>query len=196
MGGVFRGFFQEYSIVRAKWRLYEQLFATPESIDLLNRHGAHAFGLIEDLLIKDVILCITRMMNPSKASWGDPANLATLLIDLAAYKQMALVERLTAIRDRVKPMGDGLRRWRDEHLSKNDYAAYVGMKADIDALPPNNRKMIEDVLSAMGEVLEELQAHYSNVAELPQDGARPGDFDELVGHLRELETLRAKTSGR
>src|SRR3954470_16911845 len=169
MGGVFQGFLQEYSIVRAKWRLYERLFTTPESIDLLNRHGAHAFGLIEDLLIKDVILCITRMMNPSKASWGDPANLATLLIDLAAHKQMALVKRLTAIRDRVKPIGDDLKRWRDEHLSRNDYAAYVGMKADIDALPPNSRKMIQDVLSAMGEVLVELQAHYSSVAELHED---------------------------
>src|SRR6185437_9895352 len=102
MGVVFQRFFQEYSIVRAKWRLYERLFATPETVELLNRHGAHAFGLIEDLLIKDVILCITRMMNQSKASWGDPANLATLLIDLAAYKQMALVKRVTAIRDRVK----------------------------------------------------------------------------------------------
>jgi hypothetical protein len=195
MGGVFHGFLQEYSIVRAKWRLYERLFATPESIDLLNRHGAHAFGLIEDLLIKDVILCITRMMNTSKASWGDPANLATLLIDLAAHKQTALVKRLSAIRDRVKPVGDGLKRWRDEQLSRNDYAAYLGMKADIDALPSNHRKMVEDVLSAMGEVMEQLQAHYSGVAELPEDVARPGDFDELVGRLRELEILRAKSRG-
>src|SRR4051812_35687192 len=124
MGGVFRGFLQEYSIARAKWRSYERLYATPESVELLNRHGAHAFGLIEDLLIKDVILCITRMMNPSKASWGDPANLATLLIDLAAHKQTALVKRLTAIRDRVRPAGDGLKWWRDEQLSRNDYAAY------------------------------------------------------------------------
>jgi len=193
MGGVFQGFFQEYSIFRAKWKLYERLFATSESIDLLNRHGAHAFGLIEDVLIKDIILCITRMLNPSKASWGDPANLATLLIDLAAHKQTALVKRLNAIRDRVKPISDGLRRWRDERLSRNDYAAYVGMRADIDALPSNHRKMIEDVLSAMGEVLKELQAHYSNVAELHKDVAQPGDFDELVGHLRELETLRAKS---
>src|SRR3954451_23388907 len=123
MGGVFKGFFQEFSIVRAKWRLYEVLFATPESVDLLNRHGAHAFGLIEDLLIKDVVLCITRMLNPSKASWGDPANLATLLIDLAAHRQTALVKRLTAIRDRVKPVGDELMRWRAEHLAENDYAA-------------------------------------------------------------------------
>src|SRR3954453_19060330 len=166
MGGVFRGFLQEYSIVRAKWRLYERLFATPESIELLNRHGAHAFGLIEDLLIKDVILCITRMLNTSKASWGDPANLATLLINLAAHKQMALVKRLTTIRDRIQPAGDDLRRWRDEQLSRNNYAAYVGLKADIDTLPSNQRKMIEDVLSAMGEVLRELRAHYSGVAEL------------------------------
>jgi hypothetical protein len=192
MGGVFQGFFQEYVIVRAKWRSYERLYGTPESIDLLNRHGAHAFGLIEDLLIKDVILCITRMMNTSQASWGDPANLATLLIDLAAHKQMALVKRLTATRDRVKPVGDGLKRFRDEQLSKNDYAAYVGMKADIDALPTNQRKMIRDVLSAMGEVLKEIQAHYSGIIDLHEDDAQPGDFDELVGHLRELETLRAK----
>ena len=74
MGGVFQGFFQEYSIVRAKWRLYERLFATPESIDLLNRHGAHAFGLIEDLLIKDVILCITRMMNHVQGVVGGPGE--------------------------------------------------------------------------------------------------------------------------
>src|SRR3954471_19839629 len=172
MGGVFRGFFQEYSIVRAKWRLYERLFATPESVELLNRHGAHAFGLLEDLLIKDVILCITRMMNTSKASWGDPANLATLLIDLAAHKQMALVKRLSAIRDRVKPVGDGLKRWRDEQLTRNDYAAYLGMKAEIDALPSNHRKMVEDVLSAMGDVMEQLQAHYSSVAEIPEGVAQ------------------------
>src|SRR3954447_15803909 len=119
MGVVFQGFVQEYSIIRAKWRLYERLFTTPESIELLNRHGAHAFGLIEDLLVKDVILCITRMLSTSKASWGDPANLATLLINLTAHKQMALVKRLTAIRDRIKPVGDGLKRWRDEELSKN-----------------------------------------------------------------------------
>jgi hypothetical protein len=195
MGGVFRGFFQEYSIVRAKWGLYERLFANPESIDLLNRNAPHAFGLIEDLLIKDIILCITRMMNPSKASWGDPANLATLLIDLAAHKQMALVKRLTAIRDRIKPVGDGLKRWRDERLAKNDYAAYLALKADVDALPSNYRKMIEDVLTAMGDVLKELQAHYSSVAELHENAAQPGDFDALVGHLRELETLKAKPGG-
>src|SRR4051812_24661533 len=195
MGGVFRGFFQEYSIVRAKWRLYEQLFATPESIDLLNRHGAHAFGLIEDLLIKDVVLCITRMLNTSKASWGDPANLATLLIDLAAHKQMALLKRLTAIRDRVTPLGDELMRWRHAHLAANDYAAYVGMRADTEALPANCRRMIEGVLTAMGEVLVELQAHYSGVPGLPEDVAPPGDFDELLGHLRELEGFRAESSG-
>jgi hypothetical protein len=195
MDGVFGGFFHEFSIVRAKWGLYDRLFSTPESVDLLNRHGAHAFGLIEDLLIKDVLLCITRMLNSSKASWGEPANFATLLIDLAAYKQMALVKRLTAIRDRVKPIGDALKRLREEHLSRNDYASYVGMKADVDALSPNHRKMIEDVLSAMGEVLQELQAHYSNVAVLHEDVGQPGDFDELVDQLRELETLRGETGG-
>jgi hypothetical protein len=54
--------------------------------------------------------------------------------------------------------------------------------------------MIHDVLSATGEVLKEIQAHYDNVAVLHEDVPQRGDFDELLGHLRELETLRAKSS--
>ena len=110
---VFQGFFHEYSIIIVKWRLYNQLFGDSESIDLLNRHGAHGFGVIQDVIIKDVILCITRMMNTSKEAWGDPANLATLMIDLAAHKQTALAEKLRGMRDRIKPVADGLRQWRD-----------------------------------------------------------------------------------
>src|SRR3954451_6156346 len=125
LGEVFQGFFQEYSIIRVKWRLYKQIFGNAECIDLLNRHGAHGFGVVQDVIIKDVILCITRMMNTSKEAWGDPANLATLLIDLVAYKQTALVDRLKGIRDRIKSQADSLRRWRDEQVSRNDYASFV-----------------------------------------------------------------------
>src|SRR5437588_7317145 len=112
LGEVFRGFFQEYSIIRVKWRLYKQLFGNAESIDLLNRHGAHGFGVVQDVIIKDVILCITRMMNPSKDAWGDPANLATLMIDLVAHKQTDLADKIKRLRDRIAPVADGLKRWR------------------------------------------------------------------------------------
>src|SRR5690348_9136121 len=116
LGEVFRGFFQEYSIIRVKWRLYKQLFDDAERIDLLNRHGARGFGVVQDVIIKDVILCITRMMNTSKEAWGDPANLATLVIDLVAHRETDLADELRGIRDRIKPEVDGLRRWRDEQI--------------------------------------------------------------------------------
>src|SRR5690349_11505877 len=101
LGAVYQGFFQEYSIVKVKWNLYKQIFGDSNSIELLNRHGAHGFGVIQDVILKDVILCITRMMNTSKEAWGDPANLATLIIDLAAHKQTALANRLRAKRDMI-----------------------------------------------------------------------------------------------
>jgi AbiU2 len=191
LGEVFRGFFQEYSIIRVKWRLYKQLFGNTECIDLLNRHGAHGFGVVQDVLIKDVILCITRMMNTSKEAWGDPANLATLLIDLSAHKQAALADTLRGIRDRIKPVADGLRRWRDAQISRNDYALFVDMKAGIDALPAPSRQMVEDILSAMGEILDELRAHYPGLAERHEDVSHAGEFEELVSHLRGVEERRA-----
>jgi hypothetical protein len=187
---VFQGFFHEYRIIIVKWRLYNQLFGDSESIDLLNRHGAHGFGVIQDVMIKDVILCITRMMNTSKEAWGDPANLATLMIDLAAHKQTALAEKLRGTRDGSKPVADGLGRWRDLQISRNDYASFIGMKAGIDALPPSSRQMVEDVLSAVRQILMELQGQYTGLEELHKDVSRAGDFEELLSHLRDLEKRR------
>src|SRR3954453_3662815 len=176
VGEVFRGFFQEYSIIKVKWRLYKQLFGDAECIDLLNRHAARGFGVVQDVLIKDVILCITRMMNTSKESWGDPANLATLLIDLVAHKQTALADKLKGMRDGIKPVVDGLGRWREARISRNDSASFVGMKAGIDALPPTSRRMVEDTLSAMGEILDELEAHYPGMEERHEDAPHAGEF--------------------
>jgi AbiU2 len=188
---VFQEFFQEYSIIRVKWRLYKQLFGNTECIDLLNRHGAHGFGVFQDVLIKDVILCITRMMNTSKEAWGDPANLATLLIDLLAHQQTALADKLTGIRDRIKPVDDGLRRWRDSQISRNDYAAFLDMKAGIDVLPPPSRQMVEDILSAMSEILKELRAHYPGLEERHEDVPHSVEFEGLFSHLRYYEERQA-----
>jgi hypothetical protein len=191
LGEVFRGFFEEYSIIKVKWRLYKQLFGDAECIDLLNRHAAHGFGVVQDVLIKDVILCITRMMNTSKEAWGDPANLATLLIDLVAHKQTALADKLKGMRDGIKPVVDGLGRWREARISRNDYASFVGMKAGIDALPPTSRQMVEDTLSAMSEILDELEAHYPGLEKHHEDASHAGEFEQLVSHLRDYEGRRA-----
>ena len=55
LGEVFRGFFEEYSIIKVKWRLYKQLFGDAECIDLLNRYAAHGFGVVQDVLIKQAV---------------------------------------------------------------------------------------------------------------------------------------------
>jgi hypothetical protein len=195
--GVFRGFFQEFSILKLKWELYQQLFKDRATIDLLNRHASLGFGVTQDVLFKDVILCIMRMMNPQRESWGDVANLATLIIDVSADKQTALAARLRGIRDGIKPVSDELRVWRDKQLARNDYATFVDLKAGIDALPPRSRQMIDDVLSALGEVLLEVQAHYTGAEELHKEvtHAHAGDFDQLVSHLRDLELRTANDPG-
>ena len=54
-------------------------------------------------------------------------------------------------------------------ISRNDYASFVHMKADINALPQASRQMVEDVLAAMGEILEDLQGHYTGLGTLQED---------------------------
>ena len=46
----------------------------------------------------------------------------------------------------------------------------------------------------MSEILDELQAHYIGVEQLPEDASHAGDFEELMADLRDLESRRAKSS--
>ena len=51
--------------------------------------------------------------------------------------------------------------------------------------------MVEDVLAAMSEILEELQGHYTGLEHLQEDVSHSGDFRELVSDLRDLEARKA-----
>ena len=189
---TFRGFFREYRLVHLKWHLYLQLFGDEATTDLLNRFAALGFGLVQDALLKDVALGITRMIDESKAAWGQDANLATLIIDLAANKEADLALRLGRIRDRIKPNTGDLGRWRDERLSLDDHATLVGRRCSVDAIPPLNRRMISEVLAAMGEIHDEVRAYYPGVEPWHEEVPLTGDFDDLLSRLRDLEERTAK----
>src|SRR3954451_7704834 len=113
----FQGFFQEHRLVNLKWHLYLQLFRDATTTDLLNRTAALGFGMVQDAILKDVVLCITRMTNEAKSAWGEDATLAPLIIDLTANKEPDLAFKLRGIRDRIKPISGDLKRWRDGQLS-------------------------------------------------------------------------------
>jgi hypothetical protein len=115
---------------------------------------------------------------------------------LVAHNQTVLADRLREIRDRIKPVADGLRGWRDAQISRNDYASFVDMKAGIDALPPPSRQMVEDTLSAMSEILDELEAHYPGLEVQHEDVSQAGEFEELVSHLRDYEERGANPPHR
>src|SRR4051812_27622202 len=148
----FQGFFQEHRLVNIKWHLYLQLFKDAATTDLLNRTAALGFGMVQDVLLKDIVLCIARMMDETKAAWGQDGNLATLIIDLAANEETELAVKLSGIRDGIKPISGEMGRWRDEHLSRTDYAEIIGRGCSVDAISPVKRQMVADILAAMGEI--------------------------------------------
>lgn len=191
MDRSFQGFFREYRLVNLKWHLYLQLFDDTATTDLLNRFAALGFGLVQDAILKDVVLCVVRMTDETKAAWGEDANLASLIIDLAANKEADLADRLKGIRAKIKPVSGDLKRWRCEQLSRNDYAAILARGCSVDAIPPVSRRMIADILAAMGEILDEVRAHYPDVEPWHEEVPRAGDFDDLLTRLRDLEKRKA-----
>jgi hypothetical protein len=50
--------------------------------------------------------------------------------------------------------------------------------------------MVEDTLSAMSEILDELRAHYPGLEAQHEDVSHAGGFEELISHLRSYEERR------
>ena len=73
-----------------RWKLYGELFDSgQDNIDLLNASSASVFGLLQELMLDDVILTLCRLTDPAASGGGkDKEN--------ASINQLVKVSRSTA----------------------------------------------------------------------------------------------------
>src|SRR5438034_11785595 len=67
-----------------KWKNYRALFGTsPERIDLLNHAAPGFFGQLDPIMRHDVVLAITRLMDPTRKGRHKNASHGGLIVLLA-----------------------------------------------------------------------------------------------------------------
>jgi hypothetical protein len=181
LGGVYNELSSEVSWAHAKWNQYRQLYArSPERIDLLNQAASHFFGVLQELLLEDVILHLARLTDTPQIGRRD--NL-TLLRLPALIPDAQLSAEVTNLLDSVLTACASIRLWRNRRLAHRDLA--IAMASTTDPLPGISRADVEDALASMRAMLNRLAGHYWGSKTDYQCVITSGrDADSLVYYLQ------------
>jgi len=142
-----------------KWREYEDLFGTkPSRIDLMNKAAPRFFRIVQDALWEDTILHISRLTDPPKSiDKMSKKNLSIqrlpLMVDDKDLKQN-LEEKI----EKAKTNSEFCRDWRNRRIAHSDLK--LAMEDRSTPLKPASRKAINDALSAIVDVLNQVTLHY------------------------------------
>jgi hypothetical protein len=156
LGEQYSALWQEVAWLHAKWREYVELFGTGSSrVDLLNQAAPTFFRLIQDSLWEDILLHIARLTDPPR-SIGKCNLTICNLIALATHPRAQAT--LPALIEGTVDKAHFSRDWRNRRIAHRDLN--LSLDASASPLAPASRLHVQDALSAITAVLNEIDAVY------------------------------------
>lgn len=170
-------------VIQETWLVYRQLFGTSqERVDLLNDFVPGFAGLTQRVMLDDVILAICRLFDPPTQSGNENLSLWRLVESLDPKPDEAQAKAWAGRVNAIKTKANALMARRHKRIAHNDIA--------ITKLPDVTRQLIEEVLLAIRELLNEFhpQPISYECVDLFGDGDALIEDLQLAGRLRELQT--------
>jgi hypothetical protein len=183
--------------IHVRWTIYRQLFgADPERIDLLNRFGGVAFGVMQRVMQEEAILALCRISDPAQTGKGKKAwvnctfeRLVNLVRDgtttAAEPETMRHLESLLAAINRVRM--DYLVEARNRVLAHLDLETALGKATNRPVILWPARTHIETFLKAARDLMNAVQGCYEDCETYYGENLAPGkDGNDLISHLADL----------
>jgi hypothetical protein len=198
LGKQFHALWKEVVWLHWNWAEYVELFGSkPTRIELLNQAAPAFFRMIQDLLWEETLLRIARLTDASKS--GGRAGRANLtirnlpeLVDDSEARQVATALIETAVRK-----ASFCRDWRNRHIAHRDLNLALDKSAS--PLETASRKQVNEALSAIADVLNNVDGHYMDSATYFGGGAGIGNAVSLLHVVDDglrAEKARAERLGR
>ena len=141
----------ELVMLHDAWEQYSYLFNTSqERIQLLNACARWFFGSTQRLILRDVILGVSRLTDPPRS--GKRANLvlSSLLDDPAIDNYHGLREELAQRLSKLKLDAAPLRHHRDKYIAHLDEPTAI--EASANPLPGIKKNLIPEIIADMGKI--------------------------------------------
>jgi hypothetical protein len=192
LGSVYHALKSELVRLHMKWRQYRLLYAeSPERIEVLNQAASHFFGILQEVLLEDVVLHIARLSDSEKSVGKENLSFRRLP-SLISDKDLA-VEVGSLVGSALTACGFA-RDWRNRRLAHGDLA--LALASSKDPLPGISRADIEGAMLSIRTLLNRLSGHYIDSEVIYQllitNG---GGVDSLVYYLQQGLPKPGKASG-
>ncbi len=153
---LFEALRREVEQLHAYIVLYEQLYTTAASVEVLRRHAAAAFGNIQRALATAIELAICRLTDEASSVGRQNLSLARLAETLPTDEHSNLADELRAetvrLREKLEPT---IRLLRNKVRAHNDYESKLGMRKD--PLPTLDWATVREAARQIAELMNRAQ---------------------------------------
>jgi hypothetical protein len=176
--------------LHGRWIVYRQLFGTKkERIDLLNESAGTVTWILQNLLLDDVQLELSKIGDPAGAGSRTNLTVRKLQVDLIAAGEATVAAKMEPLLKDFENSCAPLRHRRNKWIAHSDLATKLAGRAT--TLSGPSRTEIEGVLTALRAVMNCVELHYTNSQTAYEHFVMTNDGEHLLLTLAEAKRYRA-----
>jgi hypothetical protein len=146
--------------LHGRWIIYRQLFGTSkERVDLLNESAGTVTWILQERLLHDVQLSLSKIGDPAGSGAKTNLTLRRLEAELRASGEVELATELAPLLKQFDDSCARLRHRRNKWIAHSDLATKLAARAT--PLSGPSRNEIEIALAALRNVMNCAQLHYT-----------------------------------
>ena len=159
-----------------KWKFFSQLFTDQNRVKILNATAISLFQSIEESMLFDILLSITRLTDPPKSVGRENLSFENLLQEIPSGPLRAGIVNLLS---QIKQTAKDIETWRKKKLGHNDLQKAFGSFS----LPPIQKKDLTDTLELIPKVMNLIYGHFSDTEVKYEMCVTSQDGDSLLFYL-------------
>jgi len=149
-GEIINKLYQEIANLYYKWFEFQALFGSLESASLLKSIAPTFSRYLHYLILDDIALTVSRLIDPKKSAGHDTASFEGLIGSINdRSKQEAFTKKLDKLRESCEP----IKNHRDQRLAHNDLNVIIGKER----LPNVSRDEIKEILHIASELYNDIE---------------------------------------
>ena len=169
--------------LHGRWIIYRQLYGTsPERIQLLNESAGTFFNVLNQVLLHDVQLSLSKLGDIAGTGTRTNMTLAAIVDAFKTSGESALVAKLESLLAAFDVSNSKIRHRRNKWIAHFDRATMLGSKVNPRQNP--SRSEIEVALEALRAFMNCVQLHYLDSQTMYSDFVMDSDGEHLIFALK------------
>ena len=174
---------REITWLHGRWIIYRQLFGTnKERVELLNESAGSFFNVLQDVLLHDVQLSLSKLGDPAGSGSRENMTLEALHHGLQAANEAAVADKMKASLQKFAAACVKIRHRRNKWIAHFDRLTMLN--DDVIPRMGPSREEIESALGALREAMNCISLHYTDTTIGYEHFSMQADGEALIQSLR------------